>query len=134
VGQAEVPSVCTSEANEVLSRLKHLLAAPTDAALAKSLSISPQTLGSWRARARVPYGVCINLARNDGVSLDWLLLGRGAILHAPQALRGDEASLAIVATLQSLGAKDLEHVHKVALERKLLRELQYEVARLRNAH
>ena len=124
----------TSEANEVLSRLKHLLAAPNDAALAKSLGISPQTLGSWRARASVPYGLCMTLARNDGVSLDWLLLGRGTMLYDPQTMLADEAVMAVLVTLQSLGAKDVEHVHKVALERKLLRELQYEVARLRNAH
>jgi hypothetical protein len=130
----EDPCVVTPEASEVLSRLKHLLAAPTDAALAKSLSISPQTLGSWRARASIPYGLCMNLARNDGISLDWLLLGRGAMLHDPHTLLADEAVIAVLATLQSLGAKDLEHIHKVALDRKLLRELQYEVARLRNAH
>ncbi|MBD8614152.1 helix-turn-helix domain-containing protein [Pseudomonas rhizosphaerae] len=121
----------TSEATEVLDRLKQLLAAPNDAALAKALGISPQTLGSWRARASIPYGLCMNLARTDGISLDWLLLGRGAMLPEPHALLADESVVAILATLQGLDAQDQEHVHRVALDRKLLRELQQEVVRLR---
>jgi len=123
--------VCTSEATQVLDRLKHLMAASNDAALAKALGISPQTLGSWRARASVPYALCMDLARTDGISLDWLLLGRGAMVQEPQALMADDALVAILATLQGLDAQDQQHVHKVALDRKLLRQLQREVARLR---
>lgn len=123
--------MCTSEATQVLDRLKHLMAASNDAALAKALGISPQTLGSWRARASVPYALCMDLARTDGISLDWLLLGRGAMVQEPQALMADDALVAILATLQGLDAQDQQHVHKVALDRKLLRQLQREVARLR---
>lgn len=124
--------MCTSEATQVLDRLKHLMAAPSDAALAKALGISPQTLGSWRARASIPYALCMDLARTDGISLDWLLLGRGAMVPEPQALMDDDALVAILATLQGLDAQDQEHVHRVALDRKLLRQLQREVASLRN--
>lgn len=131
MGQAELINVCTSEATQVLDRLKHLMAAPNDAALAKALGISPQTLGSWRARASIPYAVCMDLARADGISLDWLLLGRGAMLCEPQTVLEDDALIAILATLQGLDAQDQQHVHKVALDRKLLRQLQREVARLR---
>lgn len=132
MGQAELINVCTSEATHVLDRLKHLMAAPSDAALAKALGISPQTLGSWRARASIPYALCMDLARTDGISLDWLLLGRGAMVPEPQALMADDALVAILATLQGLDAQDQEHVHRVALDRKLLRQLQREVASLRN--
>ena len=132
MGQAELINVCTSEATQVLDRLKHLMAASNDAALAKALGISPQTLGSWRARASVPYALCMDLARTDGISLDWLLLGRGAMVPEPQALMADDALVAILATLQGLDAQDQEHVHRVALDRKLLRQLQREVASLRN--
>lgn len=124
--------MCTSEATQVLDRLKHLMAAPSDAALAKALGISPQTLGSWRARASIPYALCMDLARTDGISLDWLLLGRGAMVPESQALMADDALVAILATLQGLDAQDQEHVHRVALDRKLLRQLQREVASLRN--
>lgn len=124
--------MCTSEATQVLDRLKHLMAAPSDAALAKALGISPQTLGSWRARASIPYALCMDLARTDGISLDWLLLGRGAMVPEPQGLMADDALVAILATLQGLDAQDQEHVHRVALDRKLLRQLQREVASLRN--
>lgn len=134
VGQAEVNNVRTSEATQVLDRLKHLMAAPNDAALAKALDISPQTLGSWRARASIPYAVCMDLARSDGISLDWLLLGRGGMLPEPHTLQADtnESLAAMLATLQALSTQDQEYVHRVALDRKLLRQLQREVASLRN--
>lgn len=124
--------MCTSEATQVLDRLKHLMAAPSDAALAKALGISPQTLGSWRARASIPYALCMDLARTDGISLDWLLLGRGAVVPEPQALMADDAFVAILATLQGLDVQDRRYVHGVALDRKLLRQLQREVASLSN--
>ena len=126
--------MCTSETTEVLNRLKHLLAASNDAALAKALSISPQTLASWRARCSIPYALCMDLARTDGISLDWLLLGLGAMLLEPQTLLADDAVVAVLATLQGLCAQDLEHVHQVALERKRLRELEREVASLRRSN
>lgn len=60
----------------VLTRLKLLTGAQTDAELSRALSISPQTLSSWKVRDSVPYSLCIEIARQDACSLDWLLLGQ----------------------------------------------------------
>ncbi|HDS0920405.1 TPA: helix-turn-helix domain-containing protein [Pseudomonas putida] len=61
----------------VLTRLKLLTGAQTDAELSRALSVSPQTLSSWKVRDSVPYSLCIEIARQHGCSLDWLLLGEG---------------------------------------------------------
>lgn len=62
--------------DDVLARLKQLFDISSDSALSRQLDTTPQTISSWRARQRVPYAVCIEIATQYGVSLDWLLLGK----------------------------------------------------------
>ena len=71
----------------VLERLKQLTGCQTDSALSRALGISPQTLSSWKVRESVPYALCVNLAARTGVSLDWLLLGKGG--PPPGAIQAD---------------------------------------------
>ncbi|POG09897.1 transcriptional regulator [Pseudomonas putida] len=59
----------------VLARLKLLTGSDTDVQLARALKVSPQTLSSWKVRDSIPYSLCVDLARQHGCSLDWLLLG-----------------------------------------------------------
>ncbi|EMK0351707.1 helix-turn-helix domain-containing protein [Citrobacter amalonaticus] len=61
----------------VLLRLMSLFNVDSDSGLAKALDVNRQTLASWRKRDSVPYSICINLAEERGVSLDWLLTGKG---------------------------------------------------------
>ena len=64
-------------AADVMARLQVFFGVGTDSALADAMNINRQTLGSWRARGRVPYEECVNLATEKGLSLDWLLIGEG---------------------------------------------------------
>lgn len=64
--------------DDVLARLKQLFDISSDSALSRQLDTSPQTISSWRARQRVPYAICIEIAIQYDVSLDWLLMGKGA--------------------------------------------------------
>lgn len=61
----------------VLLRLAEILKAENDSDLARMLGINRQTLASWRKRDSVPYSFCINFAEDKGLSIDWLLTGRG---------------------------------------------------------
>ncbi|MFS9881923.1 helix-turn-helix domain-containing protein [Salmonella enterica] len=60
----------------VLSRLMTVFAVSTDSDLAKKLGVNRQTLASWRKRDSVPYSLCINIAEQQDISLDWLLSGK----------------------------------------------------------
>lgn len=66
-----------SNAIDVISRLQQLFGVTTDAALAREMRIPGSTVGSWRSRESVPYDECLEVAERRGVSLDWLLLGKG---------------------------------------------------------
>lgn len=68
---------------EVLTRLKLLTGANTDAELSRALSVSPQTLSSWKVRESIPYSLCIDIAKKHACSLDWLLLGQAEHNAAP---------------------------------------------------
>lgn len=61
----------------VLLRLMSLFNVDNDSELARVLNVNRQTLASWRKRDSVPYSICINIAEDRGVSLDWLLTGKG---------------------------------------------------------
>ncbi|EML2646401.1 MULTISPECIES: helix-turn-helix transcriptional regulator [Enterobacteriaceae] len=61
----------------VLLRLMSLFNVDNDSELARVLNVNRQTLASWRKRDSVPYSICINIAEERGVSLDWLLTGKG---------------------------------------------------------
>lgn len=61
----------------VLLRLMSLFNVDNDSELARALNVNRQTLASWRKRDSVPYSICINLAEEKGISLDWLLTGKG---------------------------------------------------------
>lgn len=82
-------------ANTVLDRLKEYLAVKKDADLARRLSISPQTLSSWRQRDAIPYSLCLDFARREGISLEWVLYGEGPMLRRPAPSEAGELDKAI---------------------------------------
>lgn len=112
----------TLSLSAILHRMKDLTGARTDAELAKALSISPQTLSSWKIRGSIPYALCMELAQKHGVSLDWLLLGDGQQNRTPSASLPQghpsawEADL--LDQLRALSALDLQAI-RATIEDKL---------------
>lgn len=66
----------------IADRLRLVIGAESDAVLSRALDISPATVSSWRNRDSRPYALCIEIAEARGLSLDWLLLGRGPMRSA----------------------------------------------------
>jgi hypothetical protein len=60
-----------------VARLRQVLGVANDAQLGRALGLRESAPGNWRARDSVPYRQCVEIAAERGVSLDWLLLGRG---------------------------------------------------------
>lgn len=119
----------------VLSRMKQLFGVEKDSELARALEISPQTLSSWRQRSAVPYALCVECAKSQGASLDWLLHGEGdmmrdSIINTPEAKMHsvsqspDGLKAQLIETLDELATEDLEDLLSEATKRKRLRELE----------
>lgn len=124
----------------VLARLKMLLGATTDTALASGLGISPQTLSSWKSRDSIPYALCVDVAEEHGVSLDWLLVGEGPMTRgeagspsARETPAGYEISpgeQVLLELFRSLGEDDRQEIRNVASERKRLTVIEQRLEEL----
>jgi hypothetical protein len=68
----------TTEAEEIIGRLKDALGVTSDGQLANYLGISRQNIGASRKRQDVPPGWIYKVAALSGCSMDWLRFGQGA--------------------------------------------------------
>ncbi|MGB4498913.1 MAG: helix-turn-helix transcriptional regulator [Methylococcaceae bacterium] len=72
-------------AENVIIRLKQILNEKSDQKLGDYLGIPKSTISNWRQRDSVPYSICVQVAQEKNVSLDWLLTGEGAMLKGSGA-------------------------------------------------
>ena len=60
-----------------IDRAKLAINAKSDADLARWLDVSTPVIAGYKKRETVPLEQCIKIAEKTGVSLDWLILGKG---------------------------------------------------------
>lgn len=115
----------------VLTRLKLLTGAQSDAELSRKLSISPQTLSSWKVRDSIPYSLCVDIARQHACSLDWLLLGEAEQSPADQ----DEADWEydMLERLRTLSPTDRQAILLVIKDKQRIQQLEQKLNALRGA-
>jgi hypothetical protein len=122
----------------VLERLMTVFAVDSDSELARKLDVNRQTLGSWRSRQSIPYALCVNVSEAEGVSLDWLLTGEGAMLRggtvAPTASPVTSPQEdAILALFRSLEETDRREIQSAAEEKKRIRDIEQRLQDLTEA-
>ncbi|MCT9825203.1 helix-turn-helix domain containing protein [Pseudomonas sp. KHB2.9] len=122
----------------VLERLMTVFAVDSDSELARKLDVNRQTLGSWRSRQSIPYALCVNVSEAEGVSLDWLLTGEGAMLRgvsvAPAvSLPTSPQEDAILALFRSLEETDRREIQSAAEEKKRIRDIEQRLKDLTEA-
>lgn len=112
----------------VLTRLKLLTGAQSDAELSRKLSISPQTLSSWKVRDSVPYSLCVDIARQHACSLDWLLLGEMA---PGPGLQGDgDWEREMLERLRALSPGDRQATLLFIKDRQRIQQLEERISEL----
>lgn len=122
----------------VLERLMTVFAVDSDSELARKLDVNRQTLGSWRSRQSIPYALCVSVSEAEGVSLDWLLAGEGAMLRgvsAPDAETtvNNPQEEAILALFRALEEKDRREIQSAAEEKKRIRDIEQRLKDLTEA-
>lgn len=122
----------------VLERLMTVFAVDSDSELARKLDVNRQTLGSWRSRQSIPYALCVNVSESEGVSLDWLLTGEGAMLRggsaAPSVSPGTSPQEdAILALFRSLEETDRREIQSAVEEKKRIRDIEQRLKDLTEA-
>lgn len=71
VGKAAV------NAGDIISRMREVVGAKNDSELAAAVGLGVNAPSNWRQRNSPPYSWCADIAHAYGVSLDWLVFGRG---------------------------------------------------------
>lgn len=61
----------------IVDRMKKVLGVTKDKDLAAAFGGSRSTPAAWKVRGSIPFTECVVLAETKGISLDWLILGRG---------------------------------------------------------
>ncbi|WP_343596731.1 helix-turn-helix domain-containing protein [Pseudomonas sp.] len=112
----------------VLTRLKLITGSSTDVQLARTLEVSPQTLSSWKVRDSIPYSLCVDLARQHGCSLDWLLLGERDGKRPEQTQDSWESD--VLTRLRGLSHADRQSVLLHIEDKQRIRQLEQQMQEL----
>ena len=72
-------SISLYDAVPILERAKKALAVKSDADLSRELGVTTATMSGYKKRRSLPMEQCIKIAEQTGVSLDWLILGKGGV-------------------------------------------------------
>lgn len=77
------PNEHARTADAILDRMREVLGVANDSELARVLGTTRMNVHKWRRRDTRPYPICLQMADDHGVSLDWLLTGAGEMRRAP---------------------------------------------------
>lgn len=62
---------------QIINRMKSVLGVSMDKDLAEYFDIKQASVTNWRKRGTIPIEQCMQLSGKTGITLDWLLMGRG---------------------------------------------------------
>jgi len=133
----DLPEVQKNSVRSVLNRLHQVFGVRNDSQLCSALNVNRSTVGSWISRESVPYAICVEIASDKKVSLDWLLTGEGPMLrdqsaHAPST--GGEPvnprEQAILELYRALDEDAQREIQSAAEEKKRLKSLEQRLQEL----
>jgi transcriptional regulator with XRE-family HTH domain len=84
------------DVDAIILRMRQVFGVAYETELAAALGLSKAAASNWRQRNSPPYEICVEIARKNGVSLDWLIFGVGDMhlggrAEAPQDLEHAES-------------------------------------------
>jgi hypothetical protein len=116
-----------ADASAVLDRIVALLNASDDSEASRTLGVQRSTWGGWRSRQSIPYELCVRLAEDEGICLDWLLTGAGPVRRSEILTRrgpDDPAEGRLLAIFRGLDDSDKPLILEEASKIERLGELR----------
>ena len=92
----------------ILSRLKEVLSARSDADVARGLEISTAALSAFKKQGKFPYERLVKFCLTRDISIDWLFKGEQTAPPAPTALNKDLLRSIIEGIEEYLDTESLE--------------------------
>ncbi len=129
--------MCKQSASQVIERIKTAVGVSTDSELCRLTNTNRQALSNWKTRDSVPYTLCVKIANDLNVSIDWLLTGDGEMLRGVtnQACSSYLAPKeeALLTMFKELSEDDQREICRLAEDKKRLRDLESEILELKNS-
>jgi len=72
-----------NETKQILNRLMTVFNVDTDSSLSAIIKIPARTISTWRTRNSTPYELCLSVAKEKNLNLNWLLTGEGEMYKTP---------------------------------------------------
>lgn len=118
-----------------MDRLHEVFGVKNDNQLGDALQVNRSTLGNWRSRDSVPYTICVDVALERGVSLDWLLTGEGAMYrenigNAPAESADSPREQAMLALWRELDEDAQRDIQRHAEDKKRLKNMEMQLQEL----
>jgi len=66
-----------NETKQILNRLMVVFNVSTDSALSTFINTPARTISTWRTRNTPPYDLCVSIAKEKNLNLNWLLMNEG---------------------------------------------------------
>lgn len=108
---------------EIFSRLKEVLSAKTDADVARGLGVSTAALSSFKKHGKFPYERLVKFCLSKGISIDWLLTGKGDMVGGEEeGYENDSELREIVHILKHESPEAKRSILKILRARKEFKE------------
>jgi len=108
---------------EIIKRTKQCLKIKTDSDLANLLNLKQNTISSWKRRQNIDLTAIITLCTPTGVSIDWLLYGKGECNLNEEKLNINDPIYKLNEMLKDMTEDQKRDVLKYAEKEKLFEEL-----------
>ncbi|ALG68234.1 helix-turn-helix transcriptional regulator [Beggiatoa leptomitoformis] len=110
-------------AKDVLDRLAKLANSKTDKELADYVGISSSNISTWRSRDTIPYDACLKISERDGISIDWLLTGKGSIYKVDYSIDSVKEEQTVLELYRALSMERRHEILSILREKKSMEEL-----------
>ena len=120
---------------QILGRLLLVLSAKNESELAKLLETTSSNISTWKKRGGIPLAICEQIARQRGLSMDWLLYGEGQMYRGEPAPAGNGSpdnprEQALLALWRELDEDAQREIQRSAQEKKRLSDIEAQLKEL----
>lgn len=107
------------DANKIIKRVKECLKLKRDVELANLLNVKQNTISSWKKRNNIDLTTIITLCEPVGVSIDWLIYGKGE----SGLINKHDPEYKLKELMETMTEEQKRDVLKYAEKEKLIQEL-----------